>query len=95
MKVATDTMANKFSDDSILVLVSNAMDNLQQPTLVPYPRFCCDCIACSRAAASLHAYLHMIRMRNSASKDEKVRGTQKAVNRSVDKRSCLYAAVCL
>ncbi len=30
MKMATDTMANKLSDDSILVLVSNAMDDLQQ-----------------------------------------------------------------
>ena len=30
MKVATNTMANKFSDNSILVLISNAMDDLQQ-----------------------------------------------------------------
>jgi len=30
MKMATDTMANKLSDSSILVLVSNAMDDLQQ-----------------------------------------------------------------
>ena len=35
MKMATDTMANKFSDDSILMLVSNAMDDLQQQTLIP------------------------------------------------------------
>jgi len=73
MKMATNTMANKFSDDPILVLVSNAMDDLQQQTLIFYPNFYWDCIACSRAAASPHAYLHMIRMRNSASKDEKVR----------------------
>lgn len=37
MEMATNTMANKFSDDSILVLVSNSMDDLQQQTLIPYP----------------------------------------------------------
>ncbi len=37
MKMATNTMANKFSDDPILVLVSNAMDDLQQQTLILYP----------------------------------------------------------
>lgn len=35
--MATNTMANKFSDDPILVLVSNAMDDLQQQTLILYP----------------------------------------------------------
>jgi hypothetical protein len=39
MKMATNTMANKFSDDPILVLVSNAMDDLQQQTLIFYPNF--------------------------------------------------------
>ena len=60
MKMATDTMANKFSDDSILVLVSNAMNDLQQQPLILYPIFCCDCVSCSRAAASPHAYLPMV-----------------------------------
>ena len=37
MEMATNTMANKFSDDAIFVLVSNSMDDLQQQTLIPFP----------------------------------------------------------
>lgn len=92
MKMATDTMANKFSDDSILMLVSNAMDDLQQQTLIPDQILYWDCISCSRAAPNP---LHMVRTRNSVSKDQKVGGTREAVNSSIDKWSGLRAAVSL